>query len=91
MSAFTTAMDATQATVDARVLGEKVAPALKTTSSALLDLFAKLVRGLDDSALTALFSAALANAADDKGWKPMHLACYNGHLEVAQWLRAQGL
>ena len=59
MSAFTHAMD----TQIERVRGEKGAAALKTTSSALVDLFTKLVRGLDDATLEQLFSAALENAA----------------------------
>ena len=60
MSAFMNAMD-TNAQLE-RVLGENGAPAHKTSANALVDLFFKAVRGLDDAALESLFAAARAEA-----------------------------
>ena len=62
MSAFTSAMDTTTAN---RVLGENGAPALASSGNALVDLFVKSVRDLDDSALERLFAAARAEAGHD--------------------------
>lgn len=59
MSTFVNEMD----TMNTRVLGENSAPALAKTGSALVDLFFKTVRGLDDCALEALTEKALAEAS----------------------------
>ena len=57
MSAFVTAMDSTARTVTSN--GD---PTLKTSSSAGLDLFFKLVRGLNEDALEAMVTRARAEA-----------------------------
>lgn len=63
MSAFTSAMDATNTPKKAR--GENGAPELTAAGvgSNLLALFARLVRGLPESELKPLLGAAAADAA----------------------------
>eukprot|EP00900_Chrysochromulina_parva_P024925 jgi/Chrpa1/7066/Chrysochromulina_OHIO_Genome00005591-RA len=58
MSAFTAAMDL----LDSRTVTTNGDACLKKTSSSLLDLFFKLVRGLDAEELASLFSAAVTEA-----------------------------
>ena len=60
-SAFLSAMDASPA--NARVLGENGMPTLKTTKSAMVDLFFGLVRGADN--VTQMFVDARAEAGED--------------------------
>jgi len=58
MSAFIAAMDL----VDSRTVTSNGDACLKETSSGLLDLFFKLVRGLDAEGLASLFAAAVTEA-----------------------------
>jgi len=61
-----------------------------TTKNGLPLLLELSVKGFKDTAKVLLEGGAMANVKNERGWTPLHMAVFFGHLEVAQLLLEHG-